>query len=354
MADTTRRTSPALKESLLEHPSSFSFYQAIILIRRFFLEETTPPEGLRFIYDALRVRPHLSLAFPGSDITELREDTSGPYPVYHLTATFLGLYGCASPLPTFYTEDLIGEAAEDVSVTRDFLDVINSPLYPHLLEVMVKYRIFFQLAGSGTGAAIFERLYSLLGYGHPELRDRIAAPKRLLRYIGLFSQWPRSAMGLRTLVSDLLSGAPVSVDPNIPRMVDILDDQRLVLGSQCATLGVDAHLGSRIKDLMGKFRLVIGPLDEATFHACLPGRDAFPWLTELITLFLSEPMDCRLEVELKRDQARPARLGGNAWSALGLDTWIFSGAPPHQCRAVFELNPRERRHDPCRPEVPAA
>lgn len=346
MADPTRGTTPALKENLLANPAGYSFFQAVLLIRRFIYEEITPPDDFVFPYDALRIRPHLSLAFPGTDITALREDTTGPYPVYHITTTFLGLYGCSSPLPTFYTEDLIGESAEDVTVTRDFLDVINSPLYPHLLGVMAKYRMFFQMRDH-KDCPQRERLHCLLGYGHPELRNRVTDAERLLRYIGLFSQWPRSAMGLRTLVSDALGGAPVAVVPNVPRMVDIPDDQRLVLGSQCATLGVDAHLGDRIKDLMGKIRIVIGPLDDETFHACLPGRANFLRLKELIALFLAEPMDCRLEVELLPEHARPARLGEKKWSALGLDSWVFSDSPPRRCRAIFELNPRERRYDAC-------
>jgi len=32
-----------------------------------------------------------------------------------ITATFLGLYGVSSPLPTFYTEDLMDEASQDIA-----------------------------------------------------------------------------------------------------------------------------------------------------------------------------------------------------------------------------------------------
>ncbi|WP_428560300.1 MAG: type VI secretion system baseplate subunit TssG [Solidesulfovibrio sp. DCME] len=343
MADPTRGTTPSLKDDLLAHPGRYSFFQAVLLLRHYFYKENVPPEDFAFIYDALRVRPHLSLAFPGTDLTEIVEDTSGPHPVYRMTATFLGLYGSSSPLPTFYTEDLLEEQNEDVSVTRDFLDVVNSPFYPLIIRSVVKYRLFYQLEVGHL--ATLERLYCLLGYGHPELRRRIPKVSRLLRYIGLFTQWPRSAMGLRTLVADALGGVPSRVEPNIPRQVAIPDDQRLILGEQCATLGEDAHLGSRIKDRTGKIRLVLGPLDETTFHGCLPGQSNFRWLLELIALYPSEPVDCRLEIVLCRDEARPARLGSAKWGALGLDTWVFSGTPPQTCRAVFELKPHEPYHD---------
>ena len=347
MADTTRRKTPSLKDDLLANPRRYSFYQAVLLLRHFFYREHVPPEDFSFVYDALRVRPHLSLAFPGTDVTEIVEDTSGPYPVYHITATFLGLYGSSSPLPTFYTEDLLEEQNEDVSVTRDFLDVINSPLFPMLIRAIAKYRLFYQLEAGD--ADVMERAYCLLGYGHKELRDRIPWVRRLPRYIGLFTQWPRSAMGLRTLVSDALGGVPTRIEPNIPRLVDIPEDQRLILGEQCGTLGVDAHLGCRVKDLTGKICLIVGPLDEDAFHRCLPGQNTFRWLVELIELYPSEPVDCRLEIALSRDDAQPARLGSPKWAGLGIDAWVFSDAPPPQCRAVFELKPSETRHDPRRP-----
>lgn len=341
MADAARRTTPTLKEELFEKPAEFSFLQAVALLWRFFSQENDVPETCNFLYDVLRIRPHLSLAFPGSDITDLRETQGATHPVYHITATFLGLYGASSPLPTFYTEDLLDERSDDITVTRDFLDVVNSPLYPLLLRAMSKYRPFFHL--DQHESSITERLYCLQGYGHQELRDGIAGVSRLPRYIGLFSQWPRSAMGLRTLVSDALSGEPVKLFPNIPRMVAIPDDQRLVLGRQCASLGEDAHLGDRILDIMGRIRLVVGPLDDESFHACLPGGSTYLWIEELVSLYLAEPMECRLEVDLKPEQARPARLGGEKWGILGHDTWLFSGTPPTRCRAVFELKPRGRR-----------
>lgn len=343
MADPTRGNAPSLKDDLLANPGRYSFFQAILLLHHYFYKDNVAPEDFSFIRDALRIRPHLSLAFPGTDLTGIAEDTGGPHPVYHITATFLGLYGTSSPLPTFYTEDLLEEQSEDTTVTRDFLDVVNSPLYPLLIQAVAKYRLFYQLeAGDET---ILERIYCLLGYGHPELRDRIPWVSRLPRYIGLFTQWPRSAMGLRTLVSDALGGVPTRVEPNIPRQVAIPDDQRLILGEQCATLGEDAHLGSRVKDRTGKIRLIVGPLDAETFHNCLPGQAHFHWLLELIALYPSEPVDCRLEIELSRDAARPARLDSAEWGALGLDTWVFSDVPPQTCRTVFELKPREPYHD---------
>ena len=348
MADSDRGKTSPVKQDLLENPAGYSFFQAMYLLWRF-LEKSHPEAAdINFFYKHMRVRPELSLAFPGSDISAITEieDEDGQ-PRYNITATFLGLYGSSSPLPTFYTEDLIDEASEDASSTRDFLDVVNSPFYPLLTAAVAKYRLYFQ-ANERRSPEVVDRLFSLLGYGHETMRNMLSEPRRLLRYIGLFTQWPRSAMGLRTLISDALGGAPVDVFPNLERRVRIPDDQRCILSEQGCLLGEDAHLGCEIIDIMGKIRIVIGPLPDEAFHECLPGRDKFSWIEELIDIYFSEPMEYRLEVAPAREDVRPARPGGEKWGALGHDAWVFSGEAPETCRAVFELQKREAPHDSCR------
>ncbi|MFO8111269.1 MAG: type VI secretion system baseplate subunit TssG [Desulfosalsimonadaceae bacterium] len=72
----------------------------------------------------------MSLAFPPADIDRIQEMDLQEHSGYEITANFLGLYGISSPLPTFYTEELMHEAAEDESVCRDFIDVINQRCGP--------------------------------------------------------------------------------------------------------------------------------------------------------------------------------------------------------------------------------
>lgn len=336
MADASRGPSPDLERDLFANAPSFGFFQAMRLLRLLFTRESGHDTGTAFFRENLRVRPHLSLSFPGTDLTRLEKDEKDGRPLYRSTVSFLGLYGSSSPLPTFYTEDLIDQVTDDVTVVRDFVDIVNSPFYPLLIQAWLKYRLFFQVDGLSDKANI-SRLFCLFGLGSVELRDRVTNPRRLLRYIGLFSLWPRSATGLKTLISDVLGGAKVSVIPNLERRVPIPGDQRCLLGLQAASLGSDVHIGREIADRQGRFALAVGPLDEETFHGCLPGTETFAWVEELLRLYLAVPLDCRLEISLRREEVSPARLGGGKWSVLGHDAWIYSRTQPEQCRAVFHL-----------------
>jgi len=346
MADADRRSSAAVKrkpkalpvkQDLIENTPGYSFFQAIRLLR-FFAGREGMKDDERFLNENLRVRPQLSLGFPGTDMTnmrEVRDDDEGVLQ-YHITATFLGLYGSSSPLPTFYTEDLLDDQNEDLDVVRDFVDIVNTPLYPLIIRAWSKYRLSIKVLDEREPDYL-ERLYCLCGLGLPELREGIQHPYRLLRYTGLFTQWPRSALGLKTLLSDALGGVPVDVEPCKRRRVRIPDDQRLQLGVQGNALGEDAVLGELVDDRLGKIAVHIGPMHAEDYHATLPNTDRYEWVIQLIRLYLVEPLTCELEFSMIPEDTRHAELGGFTWAALGLDTWLYSSEIPEQAKATFQV-----------------
>lgn len=336
MADSDRRSPPHLKETLLEKPASFSFFQAIRLLR-YYVQQEQGETGDKYLHDNLRIRPDLSLAFPGTDMVGLKEKRDGDQLQYEITATFLGLYGAASPLPTFYTEELLDDATEDMEVVRDFLDIANYPLYPLLIRAWSKYRLDVKVLDE-QDQDYLERLFCLFGLGTQSLRDCVPRSYELLRYIGLFSQWPRSAVGLKTVVGDALRVADVNVEQCLLRKVPIPMDQRCYLGVQGYTLGDDAYVGQEIEDRLGRFRLVVGPMDEEKYHSCLPGSANNKWIAELVGLYVLQPLECELELVMLPDDAQTARLGGDKWSQLGYDTWVFSTPKIDEARARFPLS----------------
>ena len=113
MAGEVGRSSLNLKLELLKKGHAFSFFQVMRLLRLLVsdwerTEEKRVKEG-----EKIRIRPELSLTFPASDVAKIEEFTDDG-PSFLVTATMLGLYGTSSPLPTFYTEDLMNEEAEDL------------------------------------------------------------------------------------------------------------------------------------------------------------------------------------------------------------------------------------------------
>jgi type VI secretion system protein ImpH len=200
MAGPDRRSTPDLKHRLLREGPRFAFIQAMRLLRQIILHEGGPDGDRNLLRKRIRVRPHLSLDFPETDLTAI-EVLPGDPDTYRITATFLGLYGSASPLPTFYTEDLLAEQAEDQNVSREFIDVINAPLYPLLFQCWSKYRLSAALVEEQR-TELLERFYALLGLSGDEARARSGDAYVLLRYAGLATHFPRSAEGLRALLAD--------------------------------------------------------------------------------------------------------------------------------------------------------
>ncbi len=325
MAGKSGGSAPTIKKELFGRPFEFSFFQVIRLlklIRRNELAERGE-NSKSFEEYPIKVRPELSLGFPSSDVSNIKLSEDGKSS-YKVTATFLGLYGTSSPLPTFYTEDLLAEAAEDESVTRDFLDILNHHIYDLLYECWAKYRLYVTVVEE-RDASHTERLFCLLGLGESELRSDIPSNYGLLRYLGLVTQRPRSAMGLRTLLTDALGGIPVNIEPCTPRHAPIPESQRACLGNSGTKLGENVFLGREILDRMGKFRVVMGPLTRQALQELLPGTQKHQLLVFLTNFYLSSPLEWDLKLLIHGDQLEPVRLGDPEWARLGWTTWLFSG-----------------------------
>lgn len=333
MASQGGRSSFDVKLDLLREGHAFSFFQVIRLLR-LFSGTTKDSHASGFAgTEHIRVRPKLSLAFPPADVDRV-EEKEGERPRYLVTATLLGLYGSASPLPTFYTEDLIDEVSQDESVAREFLDIINHRLFLLLFQCWTKYRQFIKVVEENNTQHL-ERLFSLLGLGEKAIRDDVPDAYSLIRYVGLFTQFPRSSGGLKALLQDAFGNVPIKVVPCVARKAKIPEDQRFFLGSSGGVLGSDSFVGEEIEDRMGKFRIQAGPLDQQQFQRLLPGGSGGDRLALLTGLYVTDPLEYDVELTLAEGQAQCVCLGRPVWSRLGWDTWIFSGEQTGEVKARF-------------------
>jgi type VI secretion system protein ImpH len=329
----TDRTT-ALKEELLREGHDFSFFQVIRLLRLLVLRPSDSHTIPSDLGKAIRIKPHLSLAFPASEVQSIEDIGNGEELRFLIAVNFLGLYGSSSPLPSFYTEELIDEAAEDESVSRDFIDTINERLFALLFESWGKYRQSLKVVEEKSQEHL-ERLFCLLGLGEPSFRKDIPEPQHLLRYIGLFSQFPRSALGLKTLLSDALGRTPVDILPCIERKATLPESQSLRMGVSGCRMGTDTYLGNKLTDCMGKFRICIGPLTRDNFKRFSPGTEDFKRVTFLTDLYFVEPIEYDVEVILADGEALTISLGDATRSTMGVDGWIFSDPTLGEVRAVF-------------------
>lgn len=285
------------------------FFQLLRLLRLRLGDEAAFRAGVR-------VRPALSLGFPRNDVETVERDEDG---VWQVEANFFGLYGVTSPLPTFYSEDLIDEAMQGRSSTRDFLDLIHAALYPLLYRAWEKYRLWLRIAEHHEQAQL-DRLYALVGL-HGQ---NTAHAPTLLAHAGLFSWRPRSALGLQSLLSGVLGGAPVQVDTCVEREIAIPVAGRTLLGEQASGLGEDTMLGQRVRDRAGNLSIIVGPLPADTFMSMLPGAPGFELTEQVLLHYLEAPLRCALYLLIEPGQREGIGLG-ESWSRLGEQTWL--GAP---------------------------
>ncbi|MEN6620956.1 MAG: type VI secretion system baseplate subunit TssG [Smithella sp.] len=323
----------ALKTELLKRSGNFSFIQAMRLLRMLIRDNAPGDNDGHALESAVKTRPELSLNFPQADIATIEQISELPLK-FRITATFLGLYGVSSPLPTFYTEDLLQEELQDGSASRSFIDIINSRFYQIFFNIWCRHRLFFKIVEE-PNLHYLQRLYCLLGPESEKLRTCIDDPYGTLRYIGVATQFPRSAEGLRVLLSDCLEEKEIAIEQCIERIVDIPKEQRLYLGISGNILGEDAYLGNEFTDRMGKFRIHINAPDAGSFHKILPDSPKFGQMRKLIRFYTDQPFLWDMKVEIDRNKVKTALLGENSWSRLGWDTWIFSDEMPETAVALF-------------------
>lgn len=355
MAATPRQQTADLSDRLLSQAHRFPFQQAVRLLHHVLRIEAGSPLSEAQLDDAVRCRPELSLAFSPADIAAIdliREDPKR----FQLTLTFLGLYGSSSPLPTFYTEDLLDEWREGQALCRHFFDLINHGLYRLFFRGWAKYQLPYQLHENRNERTI-EHLFALLGLPEALWRNQLRNPQALLRYIGLTSQHPRSAAGLRAMLRDWLESDAVEVEQCIPRRVPIAEEQRLLLGIQGHCLGEDSLLGLEMEERGSTFRVHIGAINAARFHSLLPDRPAFTELVELVRLYVDRPLVWDIQLTLPEESVQPTTLGGGedgCWAQLGWNTWLHTdGAPlaPEQSRVRLigpDLTTRDTAVPPAR------
>ncbi len=323
MARESRREAPAVEKELLARARRFSFVQTLRLLRLLVRRQQGPGLDDKMLDRLIRVRPQLSLDFPGTDVSRVEADP-GDGVRFRVTANFFGLYGSSSPLPTFYTEDLLQERNDERCITRDFLDIINIPLYQLLFRAWGKYRLLYQIDEEKDQRSL-ERLYCLLGLGNGFFRRRLADPFRMLRYLGLATQLPRSCQGLQAMLCDTLCLEQVEVIGCIEQMAPVPPGKRLVLGRPENVLGSNTVLGELVPDRMGRFRVRVEPAGAGLLHELLPDGEAFGKIEEIIGFYLDQPLDWDVEVVLEADQVQSPTLGQERWGRLGWNTWLVAG-----------------------------
>jgi type VI secretion system protein ImpH len=323
MADQNRTTAAPLISELLRNPHQFTFYQAVRLLNACTREAVPPGRTGPANREQLRFRPHASFAFPTSDVESVEQISAGRETdsVYRMTVTFTGLYSSVSPLPAFYTEELIA-GNETESNRRDFLDLFHHRIISLIYRSWEKYRYYLQFQPGGRDQ-FSQWMYAVVGLGGAAQREGLELDwERLLAYIGLLSMRSRSAPTLARIISHYFRGLPVAIQQCVERWVVIDHSQQARLGADNCSLGKDCTIGERVLDRSGKFRVCAGPLGFADFRKYLPDGQAYRPLQDLVRFSLRDPLEFDLSLTLLKDEIPDLDLGAENPCRLGWSTWL--------------------------------
>lgn len=312
METKVEQSQPTILKKLLTEPKSFDFYQAVRLIGHLLKYEAK-----RGVKGSLDIVPFLSLAFPESDIRAIKRDAENHFT---LIATFFSLYGTTSPLPTFYTEQLIQDDDFDSDEVKSLLDIFHKRLYTVLFKAWSKNRVFAQFAEYEDNKYV-EALYGFIGLSLQEVRQKIPDHQHLLRYASHWVSDNKSIWSLRNFLTDYFK-VPFQVFSFFRAIQDIPQEQYCLLGDANNHLSHTAYLGSQFKSNSSSLLISIGPLSADVFPSFLMNTEHINRLKLLLQLYIKEPFSYFIEVILDKGCFKPIRLACETTSLLGVASWL--------------------------------
>jgi type VI secretion system protein ImpH len=311
----------SLKDRLFKEFYRFSFFKAVRLLDLLFpakkpLGQTLSPED-----EAVRFSVKPSLSFPPSDISNLKQqDDKRPA---EMEVAFMGLIGPAGVLPYSYNEMAIERARQKDFSFTSFLDLFHHRLISLFYLAWKRYRFEINYA-PGARDRLSQDLLCLLGLGIPGDLEKMGLPGESLIYCGgLLSRGIPSALSIEGAVK-YFTGARVSVEQFVNRMIEFGPEEQTRLGSANGRLGMDAVCGSVAWENQTKFRVHLGPLGYEEFILFLPSGKRLGPVFSLVRFMVGIEYEFEICLVLKREEVPPCVIGaeGPAAPRLGWTTWM--------------------------------
>lgn len=317
MESTYRQSTLGLNEDLAQHGAQYSFFQLMqVLLTQSGQEieeralHPQKPEGILF-----RVDP--SLGFPRSDVLDVDGNADEGYEVL---VSFLGLHGASSPLPDHFLEAGAWSSGEQ-SVQRDFNDFFSNRLIWLFFLIWRKYRYYVRFKPEADDQ-FSDWMFSLIGIGSKETRGTADVPwAKLLTYLGVLAARTRSPGLVSGVIAHAFNLPSVIIREWEERYVDIPEDQLYRSGVVNTQLGHNMTIGSRVRDISGKFTIVIKGLSFARFQDFLPNRPDNRRLRELVEFLLKDQLAYDIELHMIREDVPQFKLGAAQVSDLGWTTF---------------------------------
>jgi type VI secretion system protein ImpH len=295
-----------LIEFITNNQHRIEFFQLMRLLA-YILKRAFPEQSWEESFDQyIRIRPSLSFGFPSHSIESVKvlEDHK-----ILIETTFFGLYGVTSPLPNFYSEDLLAFEHDGLSFNRRFLDLFHFALYPLLLGAITRFRV---TTGLQEGSDIRQKMRraSWLGISTPEIAARFNQWPGMLKVASILSTAYCSVSGLEALISTLIGSGTVRII-SCPVVRAVIPPKFYCkLGARANQLGTQAVLGRTLnRPSNGHVEIELDGQLHEDIVAFLPGGSKFELLKQCLVLYV--PTYLKLSVKVKTN-TWPSRMSDSA------------------------------------------
>ncbi|MFV2057579.1 MAG: type VI secretion system baseplate subunit TssG [Thiohalomonadales bacterium] len=317
------------KDLLLESALSSAFYfQVKRLIDRQFAVSKPGYSGA-IASEAVLFGTNSSLGFPLRDVQNIRYLQSGQtgLPQVEMTVNFAGLCGSSSPLPEFYSEDVI-YSKEDISPSGKFLDFFNHRLISFFYRSWENVRSIDEYE-LGASNKYCNYLFSMFGMRGREFRDNSDINwERLLPYALFFRIGPVSASSLKKVLAHYFCLESVSVRQFIKKEAAFRPQDTNSLGLGNTNLGDNCSIGNSITQLNSCYRLILGSLSYRQFRNFLPDRAELSILRKLASLLIRKPISMQVELNVDSSDIPQMVLANANIFQLGYNSWLGKPTEP--------------------------
>ena len=359
--DADRRRAEALQslfDALEAAPWAHDFFAVLRRVQALTPNSPRWGEAARPGQEPLRLGQEPELDFAPAALARLQREGRA---VPRLGVRFFGLLGPQGPMPLHLTEYTRDRAHNhgDATLAR-FLDVFHHRMLALFYRAWAETQPVVQRDRPAE-----DRYAAWLGASiglAPATAGRDSVPDAAKLYqAGLLGSRSRHPEGLAKLLAHYF-GVPVQVHCHVPHRMHIEAEDRSHLGharnraernrAAAARLGEHATLGNKVWDRQYKFRIALGPLTLAQYHAFLPGSSAWQRLRDWVHLYAGH--DLLWDVQLGLHQVDVGALSLGRQLRLGMTSWLGTGGKragqrrSHHDRADLHLRPgsstRTRRH----------
>ncbi|MEM9695514.1 MAG: type VI secretion system baseplate subunit TssG [Myxococcota bacterium] len=336
----------------------FDFYRLIYLLQRLFPDAPRLGHTGPVAEEKIRIRGETELVFHTSDIEGFRY-RKFPDEILRteVDATFLGLYGTASPLPPHIVEKIALDVFQGgPQPLRELFDVIHHRLFSLAYRGWSKYRISVGYRQGGNDVFTKRMLCAvgIDGFNDPESPRAGLERFFFLRFAPLLATKSRSARGLSVVLEEVFGHIGIGIEQFVGNWTKIDKPLRNALGRRNHQLGQSLTLGRYVFDGSGRYRLKLGPLDYDDYLSFLPGGHRRPLLQQVVDTFTPGMHDVILElnVDLKAaprfqlSSPRSATIGRTAWLGGSSGDGSFRIDVPLYEQTEEELDDDDDRYEP--------